>query len=84
MSEIKDTFTYNLMDGDEVVLKGLTTNPKRREQEHRAEGLKFTKLRVTSQPMSAEAANRRAFQAMDRHRMNHQGQTPKYNKSYWG
>ena len=84
MSEPKNIVTYNLMDGDEVVYKGITKDPKRREQEHRAEGLKFTEFLIISHPMSAEVANRRAWQDLDRYRMNHQGQNPKYNKSYWG
>ena len=84
MSEIEDTVNYNLIDGDEVVYKGSTKDPKRREQEHRAEGMKFTRLMVTSRRLTAEVAYRRELQALDRYRLQNQGRNPKYNKSYWG
>ena len=83
MSDKKDTVTYNLIDGNEVVYKGTTKDPKRREQEHRAEGLKFTEFLVTSKPMTSGVAYRQERLALDQHRMHHQGKNPKYNESHW-
>ena len=48
--------TYNLKKGSNVVYKGITNNPERRENEHKKEGKNFTKLEPTSHKMLRENA----------------------------
>ena len=40
----RDTYKYILKDGNEIVDYGITNDLERREQEHRNDGLKFTKM----------------------------------------
>lgn len=74
-----DTVTYNLMDGKEVVYKGTTNDPERREQEHRAEGKKFSGMRITSRRMTQEGAKQKEDEALEQYRSAHGGRSPKYN-----
>ena len=72
--------TYNLKKGSNVVYKGITNNPKRRENEHKNEGKNFTKLEPTSHKMLRENAKKKEAQDLAQYRNTHGGRNPKYNK----
>ncbi len=74
------TVVYQLRDDRKVVYVGITNDPERREQEHRIEGKKFTKLVVTSRKMTEEGAKKKRAEQLEAYRRNHDGKNPKYNK----
>lgn len=76
----KDTVTYDLKRGNEVVYRGTTNNPERRAQEHRAEGKGFSHMKITSQPMTEAGAKRKESKQLATYRKGHQGQNPVYNE----
>lgn len=78
--EPRDTVTYDLMDGQEVVYRGTTNDPERREREHREQGKEFDQLVVTSRRMTSDGAKRKEAEALARYREGHGGRSPRYNK----
>jgi predicted GIY-YIG superfamily endonuclease len=76
----RDTVTDDLKDGHRVVYRGTTDNPERREQEHQANGKKFTKMAITSVRVTEETAKAREAEALERYRRGHGGRNPRYNK----
>ena len=80
MPKPRDTVTYDLKKGREVVYRGATNNPERREQEHRDAGLAFDRLVQTSRRMTPEGAKGREEKSLETHRRGHGGRNPKYNQ----
>ncbi|HUV59746.1 MAG TPA: hypothetical protein VMW09_06505 [Desulfatiglandales bacterium] len=80
MGKKRDTVTYDLKDGHKIVYRGTTSDPKAREEEHRADGKKFTKLVVTSRKMTEESAKVKESKVIKTYRKEHGGKNPKYNK----
>lgn len=78
--EPRDTVTYDLMDGQEVVYRGTTNDPERREREHRGQGKIFDQLVVTSCRMTGDEAKRKEAEDLAKYRKGHGGRSPKYNK----
>jgi predicted GIY-YIG superfamily endonuclease len=76
----RETVTYQLRNNRKVVYIGTTTDPERREQEHRAEGKRFTKLAVTSRRMTEDGAKAKRIEQLEAYRRSHDGKNPKYNK----
>jgi predicted GIY-YIG superfamily endonuclease len=76
----RDTVTYQLRHNRKVVYIGTTSDPDRREQAHRAEGKRFTKLVVTSRSMTEEGAKKKRIEQLEAYRRSHDGKNPKYNK----
>jgi predicted GIY-YIG superfamily endonuclease len=76
----RDTVTYQLRHDRKVVYIGTTSDPDRREQDHRAEGKRFTKLVVTSRSMTEEGAKKKRVEQLEAYRRSHDGKNPKYNK----
>ena len=79
-----DTQTYELKKGREVVYRGTTNNPGRREQEHRNDGIDFDRLVTMSRRMTPEGAERREAESLETYRRNHGGRNPRYNKDLDG
>ena len=79
MTKKRDTVTYDLKDSGEIVYRGTTNDPARREQ-HRREGKEFTHLLPTSRRMTEEGAKKKEAENLERFRRNHGGKNPKYNK----
>ena len=77
--ESRKHVTYDLKRGNEVVYRGSTTDPARRQQEHRKEGKQFSKLVQTSRRMTEAGAKRKEAEALSRYRRGHGGRNPKYN-----
>ena len=80
MAKKRDTVTYDLKDGHKVIYRGTTNDPSAREEQHRAEGKKFTKLVVTSRKMTDDGAKAKEAKALKTYRKHHGGKNPKYNK----
>jgi len=62
----RETVTYQLRHDRKVVYIGTTSDPERREQGHRAEGKRFTKLVVTSRCQEEEGRAIRGLPAQPR------------------
>jgi predicted GIY-YIG superfamily endonuclease len=62
------------------VYKGTTNDPERREQQHREEGKRFTKLSPSSRKMTADGAKNKEEQQLKQFRRTHGGRNPQYNK----
>ena len=80
MAKKRDTLTYDLKKGREVVYRGTTSDPDRREKEHRGDGLDFDRLVPTSRRMTPNGAKDREADNLERYRRNHGGRDPRYNK----
>ena len=80
MKKPRDTQTYDLKKGKEVVYRGTTSDPDRREREHRRAGLDFDRLVTTSRRITADGAKRREAEKLATYRRGHKGENPKYNK----
>ena len=80
----RDTRTYDLKKGREVVYRGTTNDPDKREKDHRREGKDFDKLVPTSRRMTPEGAKRKEAEQLETYRRGHGGRNPRYNKSDGG
>ena len=80
MSKPRDTVTYDLKHGREVVYRGTTNDPERREREHRAAGKDFSHLVVTSRRMTDKGAKRKEAESLATYRKGHGGQSPRFNR----
>lgn len=76
----RDTITYDLKVGREIVYRGTTNDPEEREQQHRAEGKTFDRLVPTSRKMTPEGAKKKESQDLEKYRRGHGGENPKYNE----
>ena len=76
MVKKRDTVTYELKQGNQVVYVGTTNNPERREQEHKGEGKKFSHMRITSRRMTDTGAKQKESERLKTYRKN-QGKNPK-------
>lgn len=80
MPKPRTTLTYDLKKGREVVYRGTTNDPERREDEHRNAGLDFDRLVPTSRRMTPKGAKEKETKDLERYRRGHGGKSPKYNK----
>jgi len=74
----RDTYPYVLKDGREVVYIGITKDPERREEEHKNEGKRFTKM-VTEYPCSERTARKSEQKRIRSYERSHKGKKPRYN-----
>lgn len=74
----RDTCTYELKDGHELVYIGTTNDLERRKREHENSGKKFTRMNKTSNFMTEEGAMKKEKEDLARYRRN-QGRYPRYN-----
>jgi len=72
---------YNLKQGHKVVYKGITNNPERREEQHKDEGKRFTKMQVVGPSVTKDAAEKWEEDSLAQFRGNHGGRNPKYNET---
>jgi predicted GIY-YIG superfamily endonuclease len=79
MANPKDTATYELKDGNQIVYIGTTNNPGQRHEQHIAAGKKFTRMAVTSRKMTEKGAEKKAAERLATYRKYHDGNPPKYN-----
>lgn len=81
MSKPRNTVNYDLKQGREVVYRGTTNDPHRREREHRAAGKDFSHLRVTSRRMTDDGAKAKEAEGLATYRKGHGGRNPRYNRN---
>ena len=77
----RDTYKYILKDGNEIVDYGITNDLERREQEHRSEGLKFTKMEKVGIATTREAAGAWEEASIVHYKETHGGRRPRYNQN---
>ena len=80
MAKKRNSVNYQLKDSKKIVYIGKTNDPTRREQEHKSEGKKFTKMLITSPRKTEDGAKKQEQNDLERYKKN-QGKLPKYNKS---
>ena len=74
----RNTYIYSLKDGNTIVYIGKTADLKRREQEHKREGKRFTRMDKEF-PCSEKVADKREQEYLRAYRRRHKGKNPKYN-----
>ncbi len=79
MAKKRDTFTYELKQGNKVLYVGTTNDPDRRERQHRKEGKNFGHMKVTSRRMTKDGAKKKEAERLATYRKN-QGRNPDHNK----
>lgn len=79
MQRPRDTWLYELKDGNEIVDYGVTNNPDRRVIEQANSGKKFTHLNIISVALTRESAETRETKTIQRYQRQHGGRPPKYN-----
>jgi len=67
-----------LIEEHKIVYIGKTNDSKRREQEHKDDGKKFSKMKLEF-PCSAEVATKREQEEIKKYQKSHKGKKPKYN-----
>lgn len=77
----RDTYKYELRDGNRVVYVGITNDLERRESEHRAEGMDFTSIHKVGNATTRSAAEDWEAQRIAIYKDNHGGDRPKYNQN---
>jgi hypothetical protein len=82
MSE-RNTYKYELTQGNKVVYVGITNDPARREAEHRQDK-EFTTMRIVGRPSTPEGASQWETKRIQTYMQNHNGNTPLYNKNESG
>ena len=80
MSKKHDNVLYALKQGNKIVYFGTTNNRERREQEHKDNGKKFSKMEILSRRMTEEGAKRKEAEKIKAYKKNNRGKKPKYNK----
>ena len=79
MGARRDTFIYDLKNGNKIVYRGITTNPGRREQQHRQEGKDFRHMYLHPNKRTPDGARKRERQLLETYQQGHGGKNPKYN-----
>ena len=74
----RNTYPYVLKDRRKIVYIGITKDPKRREQEHKDEGKRFSRM-VVGYPSSKETALKEEEKRIKRYKRGHGGKKPRYN-----
>ncbi len=77
----RDTVTYDLKQGNKIVYRGTTNDPDRREAQHRGEGKRFSRMIVTSRPMTEQGARDKERENLKTYREGHGGKNPLYNEN---
>ena len=81
MPKKRDTYRYELKQGHKVVYYGITNEPERREEEHKEEGKKFSRLIVKGPIVTEETAEKWEEDRLASYRKSHRGRNPRYNKT---
>ena len=81
MAKKRDTHRYTLRDKAKVVGIGITKDLNRREEEHRDEGKRFTKMKREGPAVTRETAEQWEEKALEQYRKTHTGRNPRYNKT---
>lgn len=79
MPKKRNYYRYELWDNKKLVYIGITDNPKRRLQEHKIEGKKFTRMKIVGRAVTKETAEKWEENRLRTYRRHHKGRNPKYN-----
>ena len=77
----RDTYKYELRDGRRIVYVGITNDIERREAEHRAEGMNFTRMTKVGNITTRNAAEDWEADRIATYKENHHGERPQYNQN---
>ena len=80
MAKQRRTLTYALYEGRKKVCIGTTDDLQRREQQHRDDGIHFTRIEPASRRMTEEGAKKREAEQLQSYRRGHGGNNPRYNE----
>lgn len=72
---------YNLKKNRNIVYKGITRNPVRREKQHRDERKNFDNLQIVGPAVTKKSAERWEEESLKQYRYSHKGKNPKYNET---
>ncbi len=76
----RDTYKYELRDGNRLVYVGISKNPEQREQQHLADK-DFTRMKIIGRATTEERAGEWEEQRIATYKANHHGERPKYNQN---
>lgn len=76
----RDTYKYELRDGNRLVYVGISKNPEQREQQHRADK-DFTRMKIIGRATTEKRAGEWEEQRIATYKANHHGDRPKYNQN---
>lgn len=76
----RDTYIYELKDGNEIVYYGITNNTDERFIKHDNSEKEFTHMRVIRGPMSRRRAEELEYFYIQRYQQQHEGRPPRYNE----
>lgn len=79
----RDTYKYELTQGNKVVYVGITNDPTRREMEHRQDK-NFDKMRIVGSASTLDGASQWETNRIQTYMKNHNGDTPLYNQNTSG
>ena len=77
----RDTYKYELRNGNRIVYVGITNNLERREAEHRNEGMQFTSIAKVGNITTRDAAEAWEADRIATYKDNHGGDRPQYNQN---
>ena len=77
----RNTWRYELKNNRQVVYRGITNNPDRREVEHDNTDKKFTALRIIGPAVTRQAAELWEEKSLETYRQTHGGKNPEYNET---
>lgn len=75
----RDTKKYELFDGNHLVYVGISNDIDRRANEHRAEGMRFTRVEQVGRASTRQGASDWETARLQTYMNNHGGELPKYN-----
>lgn len=75
----RNTYKYELRNGNKVVYVGITNDLGRREAEHRNEGMKFTSMTKVGNVTTRSGAEAWEADRIATYKENHNGNRPQYN-----
>ena len=79
MSEKRDTFRYELLNGEEMVAAETSHSPHRVARDYSADGLEVSDVRIIGPAISREAAEIWVEKRLDKYRRENDGKNPRYN-----
>ncbi len=77
----RNTYKYELCNGNRVVYVGITNDLLRREAEHHTEGMVFTRINKVGYATTRSAAEEWEANRIALYKENHHGNRPKYNQN---
>lgn len=79
----RNTYKYELTQGNKVVYVGITNDPARRGMEHRQDK-DFDRMRIIGRPSTLDGASQWETDRIQTYMRNHGGETPLYNQNEHG